>query len=290
MVTLLCFIRQYTLYVGYFLLIIGIFGNSMNIYILSAVTSYRSTPSTFYFLIGSVYNLIIIIVSLISRIMETGYGLELSNSSIIWCKIRQYFITSISIIPVYCQCFATIDRFLITSQHQRLRQYSTIKQVYWISICLTIICLIHGIPFYLYYDISPKTHQCSSMNDTLSFYLPIFVLVIFLFIPTTLTIIFGFLTYRNVKQLRGCYNQHIDRQITLMICMQIILIIWSTIPYGIFTIYSLVTIKIVKDADRLYKELLFFTIVSLNTHVHTGVCMTEKILKMFMCLLFFFSS
>jgi len=53
-------------------------------------------------------------------------------------------------------------------------------------------------------------------------------------------------------------------------------IIWSTIPYGIFTIYSLVTKQIVKDTDRLYKELLFFTIVSLNTHVHTSVCMIER--------------
>jgi hypothetical protein len=87
MVALPYVIQQYTLYVGYFFLIIGIFGNTMNIYILSAVTSYRSTPSTFYFLIGSIYDIIVILVSLISRILETGYGLNLSNSSMIWCKL-----------------------------------------------------------------------------------------------------------------------------------------------------------------------------------------------------------
>jgi hypothetical protein len=248
------------------------FGNNMNIYILSTVSSYRSTPSTLYFLIGSSYDILILVVSLLSRILDTGYGLDLTNSSVIWCKLRQYFIVSISAIPFYCQCFATIDRFLISSHDQRLRKHSSVKQVYWIATCITIICFIHGIPFYIYYDISPKTHQCSSMSDALSFYLPIFVLVIFLFIPTILTIIFGFLTYRNIVQLQGLQNQHIDRQVTLMICMQIILIIWSTIPHGIFTICSLVTNHIVKDQDRLLKELLIFTIVSLNTHIHTGVC------------------
>jgi hypothetical protein len=237
MVALLYVIQQYTLYIGYFLLITGIFGNSMNIYILSAIGSYRSTPSTFYFLIASVYDMIIILVSLCSRILESGYGLNLSNSSVIWCKTRQYFITSITMIPLYFQCLATIDQFLITSKSRRVREYSSIKQAHRISICLTIICLLHGIPFYIYYDISPNTHLCSSMSIALSFYLPILVLVMFSFIPTLLTIIFGLLTYRNARQSMGLRNQHADRQVTLMICMQIILIIWSTIPYGMMTIY-----------------------------------------------------
>jgi hypothetical protein len=257
MVVLLYVIQQYTLYVGYFLLITGIFGNIMNIYILSAVSSYRLTPSTFYFLIASIYDIIVILVGLFSRILEIGHGLNWSNSSAIWCKIRQYLIVSTSVIPFYCQCFATIDQFLVTSKNRHLRQFSTIKRTYWIIIILTIICLLHGIPFFIYYDISPKTNLCSSINVTLSSYLSIYVLVIFLFIPALLTIIFGFLTYQNVKQSISLHNQHADRQITLMIFMQIIL---------------LLTDKITKDKDRFDKELLISTIVTLNAYVHTGVC------------------
>lgn len=268
-------IQQYTLYVGYFLLLTGMFGNIMNIYVLSSVNTYRSTPSTFSFLIASIYDIIILSISLLSRILETGHGLNLSSSSVIWCKFRQYFITSITLIPFYCQCLATINQFLMTSRSNHLRQLNTLKQAYWTIICITIICLIHGIPFIIYYDISPRTHSCSSTNSTLSLYLSIFVLIIFSFIPTLLTSIFGFLTYNNVKQLNGSNNQNMDRQITLMICMQIILIIWSTIPYGLFTIYSLITSQIVKDLQRSYRELLVFTIISLNTYVHTGVCIIK---------------
>jgi len=101
MVALIHVIQQYTLYVGYFLFITGILGNIMNIYILSAVSSYRTTPSTFYFLIASIYDIITILIGLLSRILETGYKLDLSNSSIIWCKTRQYFITNFLYIMIY---------------------------------------------------------------------------------------------------------------------------------------------------------------------------------------------
>jgi hypothetical protein len=48
---------------------------------------------------------------------------------------------------------------------------------------LTIICLLHGIPFFfIYYGISPKTNLCTSINVALSSYLPIFVLVIFFYL------------------------------------------------------------------------------------------------------------
>jgi hypothetical protein len=272
MVALLCIIQQYTLYVGYFLLITGILGNLMNIYILSVIRSYRSTPCTFYYLIASIYDIIIILVGLISRILESGYELDQLNSSVIWCKIRQYFITSISIIPFYCQCLGTIDQFFVTSKNERLRQWSTIKRACWNSLCMSIICLLHGIPFFVYYDISPTTKLCSSTNISLNTYFPIFVLLIFLFIPTSLTIIFGFLTCRNMSQSIALANQQADRQLTVMICMQIVLTVLTTIPYGIFQIYSLLTVKIVKNEVRLTKELLIFTIVSLNTYVYSGVC------------------
>ncbi|CAF3209134.1 unnamed protein product [Rotaria sp. Silwood2] len=270
MLTILYIIQQYTIYVGFFLLITGILGNTINIYIFSAVNSYRRTPCTFYFLIASICDLLIILIGLLSRILEIGYDFNLLNSSVAWCKIRQYFIASICIIPFYCQCLATIDQYFVTSKNVYLRQSSTIKQAYWNSMFLTIICLIHGIPFFMYYDISSTTKLCSSMNIVLTLYLPIFVLGIFLFIPTILTIIFGFLTYKNVCQSKGLTNQHADRQLVNMICMQIIIIILATIPYGIYNIYSLVTIKTIKDKDRLNKESLAFTIISLNTYIYTS--------------------
>ncbi|CAF3401571.1 unnamed protein product [Rotaria socialis] len=277
MVTLSYIIQQYTIYVGCFLFITGLAGNIIHIYILSVVSSYRSNPCTFYFLIASICDILILFVALLSRILETGFRVDLFCSSIIWCKFRNYFIYSVTIIPFYCQCLATVDQYFVTSKNIELRRFSTMRQAYWNSLLLIVICLLHGIPFFLYYDISPTTHICASMNIRLTLYLPISVLGLLTFIPSSLTIIFGFLTYRNVSQSVGLTHQHADRQLVNMLCMQIILILITTIPYGLLHLYSLVTFKIVKNknATRSITELFIFTIINLNTYIYTGVRMIE---------------
>lgn len=67
----------------------------------------------------------------------------------------------------------------------------------------------------------------------------------------SLTILFGFLTYQNVRESTGLQYLHVDRQLTVMICIQVVLIIWRTIPYGGFMWYSLITKQIQKDTDRI---------------------------------------
>jgi len=78
--------EQLTIYGGFFFLITGIIGNVMNILIFSSERSYRRTPSTFYFLVGSIDNLVYIMINLISRIVSTCYGIDLTRTSSIWCK------------------------------------------------------------------------------------------------------------------------------------------------------------------------------------------------------------
>ena len=264
-------LQEYTRYVAYLLLFIGTVGNTLNIYLLSAIRSYRSQPSMFYFLIASIFNNIIFTVGLVSRLLESGYGLKWLDSSLLWCRSRHYIITSFPIIPFYCQCFATIAQFCVTSQTARLRQQSTIQRAHWISICLSIVALLHGIPFFLCYDIPPMTRHCTCDNSALMIYFPLFVLVSLLFIPTSLTIIFGYLTYRNISQSVGLSHQHADRQLALMVCMQIFLIVAATIPYGLYHFYSFSTRNTVKGPSRLTTELLLSTIFSLNTYVYSGV-------------------
>ncbi|CAF1609409.1 unnamed protein product [Rotaria magnacalcarata] len=272
MITLLHIIQQYTIYVGCFLFITGLAGNIIHIYILSVVSSYRSNPCTFYFLIASICDILILSVALLSRILETGFKVDLFCSSIIWCKFRAYFIYSVTIMPFYCQCLATVDQYFVTSKNIELRRFSTMRQAYWNSLLLIVICLLHGIPFFLYSDISPTTHICALMNIRLTLYLPIFILVFVTLIPSSLTIVFGFLTYRNVSQSVGLTHQHADRQLVNMLCMQIILILITTIPYGFLHLYSLETSKIIKSkhATCSIPESFMFTIINLNTYIYTG--------------------
>ena len=271
MTDLFSVVRQYTLYIGYFLLIIGIIGNFLNIVLLSSVRSYRCQPSTFYFLIASIFNLIVIVVGLFSRLLEFGHGFDWSNSSLFWCKFRSYFITSVPLIPVYCQCFATLDQYFVTSKNVQLRQLSQITRAYWTSFILILISLLHGIPFYLNYQISIETKKCLCTNLSLLIYLAVFVLGIHLVLPTIFILVFGYLTYRNINRSIALTNQQADRQLTMMVFMQILLIISTAIPYATYQIYSFITIAKIKDSNRILIELFVMTIVSLNTYVYSGV-------------------
>ena len=87
--SLLSLDQQITIYGGLFLLIIGVIGNGINILVFSTFRNYRTTLCTFYFLIASVFNIAYITINLISRIVGVGFGIDLTRTSISWCKIRE---------------------------------------------------------------------------------------------------------------------------------------------------------------------------------------------------------
>ena len=80
--------QQLTIYGGCFLLIFGMLGNSITIFIFSSERSYRITPSTFYFLIATIYDSLQLLFNLLSRIVSVGFKTDLTRSSVLWCKAR----------------------------------------------------------------------------------------------------------------------------------------------------------------------------------------------------------
>ena len=74
----------------------------------------------------------ILFIGFFIRIIEIGHENYQISTYIQFCKIRQYFLVSTSIVPFYCQCFATISQFLTTSKHARIRQMNSMKRTYWI--------------------------------------------------------------------------------------------------------------------------------------------------------------
>lgn len=76
--SLLYISQQYTVYFGFFLLVTGTIGNGINILVFSTVRTYRRTPCSFYFLVVSIDNLAFLTINLISRIVTSGFGIDLA--------------------------------------------------------------------------------------------------------------------------------------------------------------------------------------------------------------------
>lgn len=151
----------------------------MNIFIFSNVPTYRKTLSSFYFLIGSIINIVYILINLTTRIINAIYLIDLTNYSRIWCKIVNFSICAFSQITFICSYLTTIDQFLATSRTVHLPRYSNIKLFHQIIFIIIIFYCLHGIPTLLYANIILPTNTCTYSNNMYRDYVLIYILSFF---------------------------------------------------------------------------------------------------------------
>jgi hypothetical protein len=266
-------VQQVALYGGLFLIVTGVIGNGINIFIFLSVRNYRRTPCTFYFLIASIYNIAFITINLISGVVSAGSGFDLTRISTSWCKIRQFSIFTLCLIPLSCSCLATIDQYFATSQNANLRRFNNIKWAHRIVFIVSIIWFLHGIPYLLFYNISPITRTCVNINIILVIYTPIYVIVLLSAVPVVVMVLFAYLTYRNIHLTRALADQQADRQLIRMTLIQVVLVVICFVPYGIINAYLLITSGVNKDTNRLKTESVAITVFAIMTYFYYAVCL-----------------
>jgi hypothetical protein len=104
-------------------------------------------------------------------------------------------------------------------------------------------------------------------------YVPIFVSVVICAIPVFIIIVFGYLTYLNIRLTRGLIERHTDRQVTKMTLIQAILVVISMSPSGIYDTYLYITTTVVKDVDRKMKEIFINILLVLISYFFYIVCL-----------------
>lgn len=252
-------------------LIFGLIGNFLNIYIFLSVRSYRRSPSAFYLLISVISNLVHLSCAMTTRILSISFNIDSTQTSIIWCKTRQFLIGTYPPLALTCQSLAAIDQFLITSRNVRVRQWSSMKIAHRMVVCCVGFWHLHSLPFLFYNRI--QMNRCVITNQNLLIYWSsIHFFVVLMAIPTLTLATFGYLGYRNMKRLTD-NGQMIgsDRQFITMICLQLILVIVATIPYGVYNTYLLITFNRIKTVEQLDGDFLFLTITSLVSLFNFGV-------------------
>jgi hypothetical protein len=264
--------QQITIYFGSFLVAVGVIGNGINILVFSTVRNYRTTPCTFYILIASIWNIVYIAIGLISRIVMIGYGIDLTRTSISWCKMRLFITVGVTLISLTCSCISTIDQFFTTSQSAYLRRFSNIKWAHRIALIITIVWWLHPIPILVFYNISPITKTCVNTNSVYAIYFSICSVALLCGIPVIIMVVFGYLTYRNIHLTRVLAEQQADRQLTRMILIQVALVICLA-PYGINNAYNVITASVSKDANRLSIENFVSILTSLVGYIYFCVCL-----------------
>jgi hypothetical protein len=151
---------------------------------------------------------------------------------------------------------ATIDQYLATCSHQQWQKWSNIKLAHCFCGISLVIWLIHGIPFLIYFDTiessTPSKLMCAIKNEIFSkYFLYCYTAVLTGYLPIFVTILFGLLSYYNVKQLSSrripIVRRELDKQLTIMVLVLDIFNIIALMPYPIILVITAVS-NITRDS------------------------------------------
>jgi hypothetical protein len=217
--------RYSVLTVGFLILLLGFVGNALVIWLFTRrVGRFRKSPSIHYFVSMGIIKTIHLVHIMVYLIMSVGFGVDPTLTSPVYCKLRYYLANAtLPHISLTLECAATISQYLATSRQASYRKKNTHKRT---CICVLLIILFwctQAVPFLVLYKIKimPQTNKpvCDSFNTALTHYTTWILRILTIFIlPFTILPLFGYLTLRNIRQLRNSSNWHqqIERQMSLV--------------------------------------------------------------------------
>jgi hypothetical protein len=248
------FSQQLTKYAGIPLYVLCLFGTVMNM-IIFGQRLYRHRSSTLYILFASVCDFMLLNIGPLSHILQYGFQSDWIISSIIFCKIKSYFVFTITAISATLTTLANINQYILSSKKNKRWKYSS-KILAIRCICLTIILwFIISIPIgfcYTRYYHSSRNEELICLNPLsgiFCFLIQIIYICLFNgFLHPFLMLFFSIRTYKNIHNihqrslLKSTRIREVNYQMTLMLILQSIKSSFASLPFTIFNCYLLITI------------------------------------------------
>lgn len=171
-----------------------------------------------------------------------GFHNDLTQTSLIWCKLRNVLATSLTLLSLSIVCFAAIDQYLSTSYNPYIKQMSTIRLAHRLIVIAIILWTCHGLPFFILMKIE-SSRGCSAYNNGLTnYFIYGYYVILTGFLPVTISSIFAILAYRNVRRIIQSriliIRRRLDKQLTAMILIRVAFLVSITLPYIVYRIYT----------------------------------------------------
>jgi hypothetical protein len=232
-----------SVYIGYFILITGLIGNLVNVLVFTQLKIFRRKPSAFYLTAASIVDCCQLIVSTAIRVTTSAFGFDPTRTSLVWCKLRIYFIQVATITSTTTICFAGIDQYLSACYYAHLRIISTFKLAQQLISILLVFAALCGISFPIFYEIRPNS-GCSVYHQIFNYYYSFVHLCIIVgLLPIIISSLFSLLAYQNVRRIvrlqMAIVRRRLDRQLTAMILVRVALFVVTTLPFVVIRIYQI---------------------------------------------------
>ncbi|UJR13193.1 hypothetical protein I4U23_000215 [Adineta vaga] len=256
-------------YMPFVLLISGTIGNILNCLIFSR-SSLRNKSCSVYFLANSIANITALYFSCLTRILIIFSIYPIPSQGYIYCKFRTFF----TYMPLSASSWfivaACVDRYASSSTSVRIRSFSQFKvsqrTVGGIFIAL---CLI-WIQMFFCFNGNPEGTVCAPVSQFCNTYNNYSLLVFYSLLPPLSMLLFGWMTIRNIRHRPMNRTVNVkDRQLTLMLIVQVFLFQILSLPIAIQRIYSYITIDQIKSLEQKQIENFVLEVVNYAAFTNT---------------------
>ncbi|CAF1080684.1 unnamed protein product [Adineta steineri] len=236
------FATQYSLYTGFIIFSFGVIGNMLNLLVFTQLKLFRTNRCAFYITIESISNLIYQFLTISLTILTSIYGDDATGRFFIWCKLRYILGQTCAVTTLYMICFTAVDQFFSTNHRLNLRQMCTLKLGRYFAFIFICFAIIHGIVAGSSYDIQSTLGCVPSTYVAVQYSTFFFYPILVGFLPIVIASSFSILAYHNVRHIvrrqLPIVRRKLDKQITAMVLMRVIVFVCLLLPYITYRIYT----------------------------------------------------
>ncbi|CAF1311299.1 unnamed protein product [Adineta steineri] len=287
---------QVNRYLGIFIFVFGIIGNTLNVSVLSQ-RPLCLNPCAWLFLISSIANSIGILAGVMSRVLST-WALDLTNTNQFLCKIRAFLLFNGITIGGWLIALATVDRWLSSNMNAIRRRQSTLKNAQRSTVAVIILStIIQTQQLYCFEaNLTNTPLKCYTQTIVCGIISDVCFALVTILCPIIFMLIFGLMTISNVRKTQSrlqpatltmnprnghestitnmrssLQRKKSDRQLLIMLFIQVLLILLLTLPLATYKLYSTLTRNILKSTLQNTIENFIFNIFLLAVYVSCGM-------------------
>ena len=269
--------EQLNIYVSLIMFVFGLIGCLWNMLIFRH-PSLRSSACCIYMFLYSIASLLQLLFGLLFRMLGDGFHADDRLNHVVWCRIRYYVTQCSSLTALSCFIWIAMDRFFSTCRSLKWRSLSSTSIARYLCLFTILVWMISALP-HLFYTIPSRTSSTSTVcisssiiwTQILTYFINLFCYGIF---PWFFMTLFGFLTLKNLRHIRQqrihpipntliTRMTRVDKQLTSILFLQILICLISSIPYCIQCLYENITSYQFKTIELQAQEYLFLQIVRL---------------------------
>ncbi|UJR32818.1 hypothetical protein I4U23_020280 [Adineta vaga] len=252
--------QQLAKYGGSLSYLICIYGTLMNMLMFSQ-SIYNRRACSLYLLIASVCDFMHLNLGLLPYILQYGFHYYRIITTLLFFKIKTYLVYVLSTISATLLTLAIMLRYILSSKNNSRWRHGSHRNIIRNIISTIGFWTVISIPIFF------CSHSCQYSFDM--FVQLVYICLFNSIIPSFLMMIFGFLTYKNAyclyqrSQTKSFSLRRINEQLTLMFIYQSIKSTLTSLPYGIFKCYLVLTKTQQKSLIIQAKENLVHDIVQM---------------------------